>query len=159
MFELPEGIAPATPAMVEDLAARIRPEHEREANALMPMGGVNALRHNFAIAAHCFAGIREGEVLFLFGIGKTSPLTRACVGWMMGADAIDRHGVWLAARSREMIPALHRLGDADRIENWIPCDYAAALRWLEWLGFDIGMPEPVINGIPHVHVFHDGKTS
>lgn len=152
--DLPAGIVPATAAMVDNLARRLRPEHIREVNAIVPLGGENALRLSFQAAKFCYAGIREGELLFLFGVGRTSPLTRAAMGWLLGAPEMDKHGMWIANASRQMLPFLHRVADADIIENWIPADYSASLRWLEWLDFEIGLPEPVINGVPHVHVWH-----
>ena len=151
---LPPGIVPATSAMVDRLARCLRPEHVREVNAILPLGGENALRLSYQMAKACYAGVRDGKLLFLFGVGRTSPLTRAAIGWLLGSGEMDKHGIWIADVSRRMLPHLHRVADADIIENWIPWDYTTSLRWLEWLDFEIGPPEPVINGVPHVHVSH-----
>lgn len=152
---IPDGMARAEAWMARDLASRIRPEHEREVNAAMPIGGAAALLHGFETASACYAGIRDGEILFLAGVGKPGFLTRSAVGWLLGSDAMDRHGVWIADASRRMLPVLHRESGARRIENLVPAGYRRALKWLTWLGFELRPPEPNLWGVPHVRVVHD----
>ncbi|MDR1611904.1 MAG: hypothetical protein LBT97_03875 [Planctomycetota bacterium] len=152
---MPDGIVKTEAWMVDDLAGRIRPEHEREINALLPMRAGEVLRYGVGHAASCYAGIREGTVLFIVGVEKPGFLTGSALGWLLGCADMDRHGVWIAERSRETLPVLHRESGAARIENQVPADYHAALKWLRWLGFRTAPGSGGLTGTPHVKVWHD----
>ena len=157
--DLPEGIQPVTPEIIDHLGVNIRPEHLREINAMLPLAGDFALRWSVRTASVCYAGVRDGTPLFVFGVGQPSPLTGSAMAWMLGSSAMNDHGIWIAEVSRAMLPILHQESGARRIENWIPADYRVACKWLDWLGFTIGPPQMVINDVPHVHVFHDAEVS
>ncbi len=153
---LPEGIGFATAADVEAVAGAMRAEHIREIRVALFRDAAGALRRAWADASVCVAGRREGRALFVAGVGQVSPLTNAAVGWLMGTPEMDAHGVWIASRTRDALPVLHRLADVGRIENWIPADYRPARKWLAWLGFTEGADVDV-NGVRHVHVWHDAE--
>ncbi len=155
--DLPEGIDFATAEDVETVAAGMRAEHVREIRLALFRDAGETLRRAWADASVCVAGRRDGRTLFVAGVGKVSLLTNSAVGWLMGTRDMDRHGVWIAERTRESLSVLHRLSGAGRIENWIPADYRAARKWLAWLGFTEGANVEV-NSARHVHVWHDAET-
>ena len=153
---LPFGVEPVDDAMVDSLAPFIRREHVREINAMFPVDGCAALASAVNGASVCYSLCRDQyRPLCIFGVGQVSPLTGSALGWLLGRREMAEYGMWIADVSRHLLPILHRESGARRIENWIPHDYDVALRWLTWLGFSVCGPEPVINGILHVHVLHD----
>lgn len=156
---MPAGIQPVTGEVIDYLGGRIRPEHLREINSLLPMDGGQALRYGIEAASVAYAAVRNGTPLFVVGVGDVSPMTGAGLGWLLGTSDMIDHGVWVADVSRAMLPILHRHSGAARIQNWIPAEYRVARKWLAWLGFSIGAPQPVFNDVPHVHVYHDREAT
>jgi hypothetical protein len=154
----PDGIVPATPALIEEVARELRPEHVREIRLRSGLEAASALRLAARLAAVCRVGRRDGRTLFAVGAGTPSPLTGAAVGWLLGTPAMDRHGLWIAEKSRECLPLLHRDSGAARIENRLPADYRRARKWLAWLGFSEG-EGPAAGGVAHVRVWHDRETA
>ncbi len=154
---LPEGMAFATAEDIEAVAGAMRTEHVREIRLSLFRDAGDALRKAWADASVCVAGRRDGRTLFVVGVGQVSLLTNSGVCWLMGTPEMDRHRVWVARRTREIVPMLHRHSGAGRIENWIPADYRVAREWVAWLGFTEGA-EVDVNGVRHVHIRHDVET-
>lgn len=158
-------VLPATRAHAEALAPLMRAEDAAEVLASAGHTPLQALLDALDDSAEAWAVLFDGEVAALFGVCpapvvSTSILGTPLVGvpWALTGRAVDSHPrtfwrlsrPWLAHFARRY-PVLVQAVDAR---------YAASLRWLARLGFDVqpaaphgaaGLPfHPVYYRSPHV---------
>lgn len=153
--DLPHGIIPATLDIADYIGRHLRPEHEHEVNALLPIGGANSVRLAFHLSDICLCAIRNNTPLCIFGTSGKAILGDSATIWMLATPEIDKHPLWCGRMSRKVLSLLHDLSGAHRLENRIPVQYHTAIRWLQWLGFSIGKPEFMpLWSCPHVRAWH-----
>jgi hypothetical protein len=75
----------------------------------------------------------------LFGIGPT--LEKGVgVPWLVATKEIERHPVRFYRISKKLFPSLAE--GYERLVNWVDARNTLSLRWLAWLGFEMGPPTP-----------------
>ncbi len=133
-----ELILPATPEHIDLLIRRMKSENKKELAwfGVSPATGAwNSFRGSRA-AWSCFMG---EDLLFCLGIAKTGRSANADLGWMLMTDDFDKHvyaGLLLVKRIFAVDAWEHIL--SDRIEQFVPPGYAAAIRFWEWIGWKRG---------------------
>ena len=95
-----------------------------------------------AIAA-CF----DGEVAALFGVGapEDAPASILCgpstgVAWLLTGSAVDRYKLSFLKVCRQLLPVA--LEKYPTLVNAIDARHRSALRWAQWLGFEVCLPIP-----------------
>lgn len=81
--------------------------------------------------------LEDGQPVALFGV---APRVDVGIPWLVGTDAINRHqkaflretSFWVGRWRKQ-----HAL-----LMNHVDAHYTGAIRWLSWLGFTIGEPQP-----------------
>lgn len=137
------------PATIEHARAIVlRPGDARELAAL---GQTTAEAFAFSTARPIWAEtyLIDGEVAAMVGLSvHLSLLGDRGEPWLLTGLPVDRHPKLFlretragVARMREQFPVL---------ANWVHAEYHQAIRWLRWLGFDIGPPRPLP---PHGELF------
>lgn len=122
----------------DDLSwVRLRPADEAEC----AVGGYTAeeairVSCENAIEAHMVC-VDEVPVAF-WGYGCASLLSPIAYGWMLTLPAIDSHGRLLARASRRVVEYI--LERYPLLVVQTHCKHVAAVRWLEWLGFEAYAP-------------------
>ena len=132
------SVEAATPAHVDRLALRDGDRREVEALGLSPR---EALALSLARSVWADAYLADGDVAALMGLAVQPLVGGTAMPWLLTGRAVDRHRKdflrLTRARVSEMVAAHGTL-----IAH-VHADYAQAVRWLAWLGFEIAPPGPL----------------
>ena len=121
------------------ISARLRGDDKREAIASTGADPVIALMVSQAMG-NCVVAEFDGVPVAIFGLPVVSQLPRTGVPWMMGTDALDDMPAALGRVSAEVVDQWKEQVDA--MVNYVDSRNRKAVKWLEWLGFEIGEAEP-----------------
>jgi len=131
-------VVPATMAQVH--AIELREGDAREIAAL-GVGKSEALAATLARSLWADAYLVDGEVAALMGLILSSLVGGVAMPWLMTGAPVERHRraflQLTRARTREMLARHGTL-----VCN-VHADYARSIRWLRWLGFDLGAARPI----------------
>lgn len=145
-------VVPATEEHAAALAPNLRAEDVAEVLACGSPSGLFALQHSLRTSDMAWALLFDGEVAALFGF--TEHRNTACggsgvgVAWALTGNAVARHPKVFLRVSRDVLSLL--LEHCGVLVNWVDARYRGALRWLEWLGFEV---KPATSG-PQGMLFH-----
>jgi hypothetical protein len=133
-------IVKATEEHAAEMAPRMRRIDEIECVAAGAYTGRDGLEMSLASSAMAWTAVCDGEIVCMFGVGAARLVSDWGVPWLLGTDRIEG----LAFRFlRTSMDYLERMEDVYPVlQNWVHEDNELAIRWLEWLGFDVGEPEP-----------------
>ena len=140
-------IEPVTAAHVLELSRAMRPEGiaELAACGVEPLA---ALDSSVRMSIAAWAALADGKVAAIYGVVPFEQPGQGCV-WMISGSVFvtyARHFVKIAPAVLDTL--LEQVGE---LINFVDARYGAALRFVRWLGFDIGPAEP--RG-PHGLLFH-----
>lgn len=130
------------PATVEDcrfVAAHLREADRREVLASGFRSPLAALEFSFYGSDVAFAGLIDGRVSMIFGVGAPVFADAGTV-WALGTDDLTRHPREMLIYGRAKIREL--LEQFPVLENYCDARYKAAHRWLKRLGFTLSGPVP-----------------
>ena len=138
------------PATVADaLALVLRQADREEVEALTGRDPREALVASVERSASAWAGLANGELVCLFGVVPMTLVGVTGIPWLLGSESVTRYGrpflrrnrIWLREMLREF-PVLRNVVDARN---------AVSIRWLAWLGFTFGTPQPMgVRGLPFI---------
>jgi hypothetical protein len=134
---------PATEVDVRELAPVLRTEDRAEVLAL-GLEPAEGLLQSLAAAREAWTWRDGGPIICMAGIAPRSLIGRTGVPWLLGSELVVRHRRSFMVETRRMVA--HWLTHFDVLTNVVDASYAAAIRWLGWLGFEIGEPFPLANG-------------
>lgn len=80
----------------------------------------------------------DAEVAAIMGFGLSAIVGGHGVPWLLTGPACERHKRRFMAESRRQVARM--LDQASPLINHVHADYGRAVRWLEWLGFEIDPP-------------------
>lgn len=83
----------------------------------------------------------DGEVAVIRGVILTSLLGGVANAWLLSGEPIERHRRSFMELTRAGIERLR--GEHEHIVSCVHADYARSIRWLRWLGFEIGPAQPI----------------
>lgn len=130
------------PATAEDcrvVAANLREADRREVLASGFRSPLSALEASFYGSDVALAGLIDGEVSMIFGVGA-SVFADAGVVWALGTDNLTRHPREMLIHGRAKVREL--LERFPVMENYCDARYTAAHRWLKRIGFTLSGPVP-----------------
>lgn len=128
------------------LAAVLRPEDLAELRAGGHQDARALLLEALRVSDAAYAGIADREVAALFGAAP-GPLPEVGIAWCLTGRAFPRHAKAFAKHAPWALELL--FGSRHAVVNAVDARYAAALRWVRWLGFTVGEPVPVpSSGLP-----------
>lgn len=82
----------------------------------------------------------DGIPICMFGVTGGDPLSGVGIPWMVGTHQLDRMAHLFLRRCREQVQAMSEAYPL--LRNYIDNRNGRAIRWLEWLGFEMGPPVP-----------------
>ena len=137
-------LLPATEADARELVPLLRAPDRAEVLALGvdPAEGLLASLHS---AQEAFTARADGQILCMTGVSPASLVGQTGVPWLLGSDLVPAHGPHFLRESRRLVARWLTLFSV--LRNLVDDRYAAAIRWLSWLGFTIGEPMPVGRGM------------
>jgi hypothetical protein len=106
-----------------------------------------ALEHGLARSLRC-ALIMAGDLpLAAFGDACQSPLGGVGIPWLVSTDHITAHARGFLRVCRPLVADM--LTRHQVLINYVDARNVAAIRWLEWLGFEMSEPMPAgVRGLP-----------
>lgn len=138
---------PASPEVIPFLAANVRESDRREIQAVVGLSPMQALSASLNDSERAWTGYLNGEPCCMFGVGPAEGDPKIGVVWMIGTDAIDRHPLAFLKGSR--VAFREMLTMFPTLINAVDARHAKALRWLRWLGAEIGEAQPYgVEGLP-----------
>ncbi len=90
-------------------------------------------------AEGAWAGIHKGVPVAVFGVNRASILSDIGVPWLVATDGIMDCQIAFLRLGRNHMKRIFRAFPV--MSNYVWEKNHAAIRWLKWLGFDIGEPE------------------
>ena len=130
-------VVPATMAHVGRIV--LRPGDAREIEAL-GYSPAEALGRSIGRSLWADAYLVDGEVAAILGLALPSLTGRLASLWLVTGMPVDRHRKPFLRLCRARLAEVRRQWPL--LVDYVHADYAEAHRWLRWLGFTIGPPEP-----------------
>lgn len=128
----------------------IRPEDESELWAAASKTPLQVLLQGLKESHEAWVGLADGVPFCMVGVAPRSILGSTGVPWMVGTVALDRHAKAFLRACRPVLQEM--LGRYEHLENWVDARNSRAIRWLWWMGFDVGPTEPYgWMGLPFHH--------
>lgn len=138
-------ILPATVDHAELLAATMREEDRAEVEAAHGVKPLEALLVSLRTSSEAWTLLRGGEVLAMGGVAPVGDtlLTRDVRGqvWLLSGTGVERNRKAFLRATRELLGKL--LEEYPELVNAVDARYDRALRWVKWLGFEVGDPQPL----------------
>lgn len=135
---------PATEDDARELAPLLRTEDRAEVLAL-GLEPVDGLLQSLAAAREAWTWRDDGRIICMAGVAPLSLIGSTGVPWLLGSPLVVAHRRAFMVETRRMVA--HWLRMFGVLRNVVDDRYAAAHRWLRWLGFEIGEPFPLANGL------------
>lgn len=88
----------------------------------------------------------DGKAEAMLGLSPTSLIEGVGRPWMLGSDAVYRHGRELLAHGPGIIATMR--DSSPRLSNLVSSDNARAIRLLKRWGFAVGDEVQMIGGVP-----------
>jgi hypothetical protein len=82
----------------------------------------------------------EGEIAAMVGLAANSILGGWGSPWLVTGTPVDRHTKLFLKETRAGVDRMRAA--FPRLSNYVHAEYTQTVRWLRWLGFSIGAPEP-----------------
>ena len=124
--------------MIPGIASRVR---KADADEFWASTGMTA-EQTIVLGAHTGAhvGMADGVPFCVFGVSQASLIGSVGIPWMVGTVELDHHAYGFLKHCR---PVVDRWADRfDLLVNYVDARNTRAIRWLKWLGFEFGEPEP-----------------
>jgi hypothetical protein len=131
---------PATMAMAEDLSTRLRLADRQEIEAASGMDPAQALIWSVRESKRSDAWMVDGRAAAIAGVATHRQDPSIGLVWMLGSDDADRFPKRLLSGNKQYVKEL--LKDYRMLSNYVDKRNVKAQRWLKWLGFSLGEPEP-----------------
>lgn len=145
----PSAVEP-TAEHLDYLAAHLRAQDLAELRAAGWGDVRQALEQSVRLSRWTRVALIEGVPAAVFGCAEHgSMLTPTGVPWLLGTDAVTRHGRVLQREARRYIAAM--LQEYPRLFNAVHAENTVSVRWLRRLGFTL---HPAVPAPPHGAPFH-----
>lgn len=135
---------PATEEDACELAPLLRAEDRDEVLAL-GLDPVDGLLQSVAGAHEAWTYRTDGRIICMAGVGPLSLIGATGVPWLLGSDLVPAHRRAFLVETRRAVARW--LTFFPLLSNVVDARYDAAIRWLRWLGFTIGEPFPLGQGL------------
>ena len=131
-------IVAATAAHAERI--ELRPGDAREIAALgLTMPQAFAVSTARPVWAETY--LIDGEIAAMGGLSVHSLLGGRGVPWLLTGRPVDRHPRLFLEATRAGVARMR--AHFPVLANWVHAEYRQTIRWLGWLGFEIGAPRPL----------------
>jgi len=125
---------------IEELAFTMRPADVRECWAAAHYSPLDALKHSMYFTAHPWSGMVDGHVMAIWGVAKHSFLAKEGIPWMLTSNLVDKHTKEFLKQSKGLLETM--LAESSMLINMVDKRNKQSIRWLKWMGFEIGEAVP-----------------
>lgn len=134
------------PEHVEQLAFTIRPADLREVERFAGPDAFQSIKDAVALSTVSRVALVDGTVLAITGVCIPGMFGGYGYPWCLTAMAVDNHRKLFLRSSKFYLARFCALCPAG-LEVYVDAEHTKALRWLRWMGFEIG-PGRLINDHP-----------
>ncbi len=138
-------LLPATEADALELAPLLRAPDRAEVIAL----GVEpaaALVESVSRAREAWtARTEDGRIICMAGVNPASLIGQIGIPWLLGSELVSAHRRAFMVETRRQVARWQAMFPI--LRNVVDARYAEAIRWLRWLGFEVGEPVPIAHGL------------
>jgi hypothetical protein len=131
---MPLSFVPATAEHAADMAPRLREAdvHEVTALGLTPSEALDCCLLSSIFAETC---LEDDTPAAMWGVApERTLLSEKGLVWMLGTEAVPRHAYTVLLTSKAFIARAQAAFPV--LECLVDMRYAAAMRWVRWLGFE-----------------------
>lgn len=125
---------------IKDLLQHIHPDIRKEVETLSSLPYEASIRDTIGRAVESWTIQSDDGVLGIFGINRLQLLSDKGVPWLLTTYKIKKYVKPLLPLTK--VALSYWLKQYNVLENYVPENYSAAIRWLKWAGFTI---EPAIS--------------
>jgi hypothetical protein len=124
----------ATRAHAEYVAGNIynADRYELEATGLSAYAGVMV---SFEESSHVWAAVSEEGVICIWGVCRSTSLLGGVNPWLITSTLIDKYAKHFLRGARAVLRDM--VGECGYLETFVDSRHTRALRFLEWLGFNM----------------------
>ena len=122
------------PMAAAEAVRNLRPEQGELITAAMFTEA--ALDERVQESRHCFVGRANGELAVLWGVLMPSLLTGIGVIWAVTTTVADEHPFVFARHSKLAVDEIKQ--HYTELKGLVDPRYKRSIRWLKWLGFEVG---------------------
>ncbi|HVJ40147.1 MAG TPA: hypothetical protein VM639_01570 [Dongiaceae bacterium] len=141
-------VVAARPVHVDRMAGIMRESDRQEVWAAAGLTPSAGLEISLASSLYAWTWLIDDIPACMFGIGSESLLSGVGMPWLLSADPVDRHRLAFLKYYRPFLARMR--ADFPLLVNWVDARYAAAIRWLGWMGFTLYPAAPYGPfGMPH----------
>ena len=133
-------ISPATIEQAIDLGPRLRQADVQEVKAACGMDAADALFEAVKNAKRSDAWCKDGKVIAISGVTDSGVDNATGVVWMLTSDEMEQSPKNFMIDTRGYVQDL--LKTYAILFNFVDNRNIKAQRWLKWLGFQLGDPQP-----------------
>lgn len=133
-------IGPATPEIGEQLASNMRDEDAAEVWAAARLSPREAVVQSIQRSRDTSAALCNGRPFCVWGVASPTILSRIGIPWALTSKNLEEHTYTFLKGSVEVVENWRRR--FDYLTNYVDCRHTKSIEWLDWLGFDLGKPEP-----------------
>lgn len=88
-----------------------------------------------------FIGTADGKPICLFGLVLPELLSNVATPWLLGTPDIKLHSLAFLRISRRIVTYWSTMAPVMR--NYVDARNTDAIRWLQWVGFQVYYPQPM----------------
>ncbi|MFN4018034.1 MAG: hypothetical protein ACK4JB_22035 [Reyranella sp.] len=134
---------PATEDDARELAPLLRAEDRAEVLAL-GLDPIDGLLQSLAAAREAWTYRGDGRIICMAGVAPLSLIGSTGIPWLLGSPLVAAHRRVFMVETRRTVEQWLKMFGV--LRNVVDDRYAAAHRWLRWLGFELGEPFTLANG-------------
>ncbi len=131
-------------AKKDDVPKMLTVLRERERNAIVDSPTATAyLERALSQCAEAWTGYIDDQIVCMWGIDRGSMLTNSAYIWLVTCKGVDEHSFIFVRHSQRRLQELTKRDSF--IHGIVQADNEQSIRWLRWLGFQLGDAE-FVNG-------------
>tara|TARA_Y100000310_G_scaffold25627_1_gene24512 strand:+ start:7915 stop:8385 length:471 start_codon:yes stop_codon:yes gene_type:complete len=134
------AMVPTTKKHVKALARNMRQADVDEVWATAHFTPLAAVKFGWQTSREVTTGLADGVVLCIFGIAQRTVMSDTGIPWMLTTHYLPLHARAVLRANKGWIERAR--ANYPLLMNYVDVRNRVAIRWLEWLGFELFDPEP-----------------
>lgn len=138
------------PAELEHIALIDTRGRQADRDEVMAAHGwtlAEGLRHSLAVSTMAWTGMVGDDPVAMFGVAPASLVSGKGIPWLLGTEDVPIHQMAFLRKNKPIVRQMNDLYPI--LENWVDDRNELSKRWLAWLGFVVGLPQPYgVEGLP-----------
>lgn len=151
-------VRPCRTGDVEHVAENLREADRDEVWASHFLTPLEAVSKSVERSEKVWALTYDDEPVAVFGVVRRSHLSNVGVPWLLGTNKIVEHIPTFLRLSKVYIPIMAE--GYVRLENYVDFRNKLSIRWLQWMGFELGSLVPgLVLGVKFYRFYMEVKSN